>query len=77
MPLCLWVCINDSFDSQSDVDLLVEFQPDRIPGLIGIASMELELTEVIGRDVELRTYGDLSRYFRDHVREIAVDLYAA
>lgn len=62
----------------SDIDLLVEFEPDRIPGLIAMAGMELELTDLMnGRKVDLRTPGDLSRYFRDEVvREAAVQ-YAA
>ena len=50
----------------SDVDLLVEFDPEHIPGLLGIASMESELSEMLGgRKVDLRTAGDLSRHFRD------------
>jgi len=32
----------------SDVDLLVEFEPDHIPGLLGIADMELTLSEMLG-----------------------------
>lgn len=65
------------FDDSSDVDLLVEFEADRIPGLLRVAAMELELSAVLGREVELRTFDDLSRHFRDQVRETAVDLYAA
>ena len=52
----------------SDVDLLVEFEPDAVPGLLGIAAMELELSALLGgRKVDLRTAQDLSRYFRDEV----------
>lgn len=47
----------------SDVDLLVEFQPDRTPGLLGIARLELALPELLGREVDLRAAGDLSPYF--------------
>lgn len=62
----------------SDIDLLVEFLPSRTPGLIRLASMELELSSLFaGREVELRTYEDLSRYFRDEVRETATPLYDA
>jgi len=39
--------------------------------------MEIELGELPGRQIELRTYGDLSRYFRDQVRATAHELYAA
>jgi uncharacterized protein len=52
----------------SDVDLLVEFEPDATPGLLAMAQIEIELSELLGgRRVDLRTAGDLSRYFRDEV----------
>jgi hypothetical protein len=62
----------------SDVDLVAEFEPGQIPGLIRIAQMEFELSSLFdGREVELRTYADLSRHFRDEVRAEAVTLYDA
>jgi uncharacterized protein len=61
----------------SDIDLLVEFEPGRTPGLLGIAKLELELQELVGRDVDLRTVGDLSPYFRDDVVSAARVLYDA
>lgn len=62
----------------SDIDLLVEFDPGRTPGLIRLASLELELSQLLGgREVELRTYEDLSRHFRDEVRAKATALYDA
>lgn len=64
------------FRAASDVDVLVEFHPGAEPGLLGIAQMELELGELLGgRKVEMRTYEDLSRHFRDAVREQATTLY--
>ena len=52
----------------SDVDLLVEFDPGREPGLLGLAEMEAELSRLLnGRGVDLRTPNDLSRYFRADV----------
>lgn len=69
--------LRDDFSSASDVDILVEFRPGRTPGLIQLAQMELELETVLGRPVELRTYEDLSRYFRDKVAATARPLYAA
>lgn len=69
--------LRDDFRPDSDIDVLVEFEPGRSPGLLGIASMELELGELVGREVELRTYGDLSRFFRDRVVESSRELYAA
>jgi predicted nucleotidyltransferase len=53
---------------ESDLDLLVEFEPESIPGLLGMAGMEIELSGMLGgREVDLRTVGDLSHYFRDEV----------
>jgi hypothetical protein len=52
----------------SDIDLLVEFEPGQAPGLVGLAGMEAELSDLLGgRRVDLRTPNDLSRYFRDDV----------
>ena len=61
----------------SDIDLLVQFDPAHIPTLFGIAGMEIELSELLGRKVDLRTAGDLSRYFRDEVVRSAEVQYAA
>ncbi len=56
----------------SDVDLLVEFEPDVTPGLLTMAQVEIELSDLSGgRKVDLRTAGDLSRYFRDEVVRMA------
>lgn len=63
--------------ADSDIDLLVEFEPGRTPGLLGIARLELELAEMFGRPVDLRTLADLSRYFRDDVAAEARTLYDA
>ena len=61
----------------SDIDLLVEFEPGRVPGLLALASMELELSDLLGgRRVDLRTAEDLSRYFRDEVMRTAEVQYA-
>lgn len=68
--------LRDDFGPDSDVDLLVEFQPDRIPGLLGIAGMEMELSELFdGRKVDMRTPEDLSPYFRQDVLAVAEDQY--
>jgi predicted nucleotidyltransferase len=61
----------------SDVDLLVEFEPGMVPGLLAVASMEAELSELLGgRPVDLRTPQDLSRYFREDVVRSAEVQYA-
>ena len=61
----------------SDIDLLVEFEPGRSPGLIGLAAIEAELSGLTGgRRVDLRTPQDLSDHFRDDVMRTAVEQYA-
>ena len=61
----------------SDVDLLVEFEPDRVPGLLGIAAIEIELGRALDGKVDLRTPLDLSPHFRDEVVNTARVAYAA
>lgn len=62
----------------SDVDLLVEFEPDARPSLLTMAEIELELSPLLGgRKVDLRTASDLSRYFRDEVVRTAEPQYEA
>ena len=64
--------LRDDFSPDSDIDLLVEFSPDRVPGLLGLAGIEIELSALCGgRKVDLRTAEDLSRYFRADVLEAA------
>lgn len=70
--------VRGGFGSESDIDLLVEFEPGRVPGLIRLAGMEFQLSPIFGgREIELRTYEDLSRYFRDEVRSLAEPVYVA
>lgn len=70
--------LGNDFGPESDIDLLVEFHPRQIPGLLKLAGMELELAELFGgREVDLRTAGDLSPHFRKDVQARAVPLYAA
>lgn len=69
--------LRDNFGPDSDVDMLVEFEPGQTPGLFGIAGMEIELSEMIGRKVGLRTARDLSRYFRDAVVRTAEIQYVS
>jgi uncharacterized protein len=68
--------LRDDFKAASDVDVLVEFDPQYIPGLIRLAGMEIELSEIIGRKVDLRTAQDLSRHFTQEVVESAELQYA-
>jgi predicted nucleotidyltransferase len=68
--------LRDDFRADSDVDVLVEFDPAHIPGLIRLAGMEFELSEILGRKVDIRTAQDLSRYFRQEVLNSAEVQYA-
>jgi hypothetical protein len=58
--------LRDDFRPDSDIDVLVEFDPNHIPGLAFFA-LEDELSELLGRKVDLNTPKFLSRYFRDNV----------
>jgi len=60
----------------SDIDLLVEFEPGCTPGLLRLAGIENELSDMLGRKVDLRTPQDLSRHFRDEVMRTAEVQYA-
>jgi uncharacterized protein len=63
---------------ESDVDLLVEFEPEARPSLLTMARIEIELSPLLGgRRVDLRTAQDLSRYFRDDVVRAAEVQYEA
>jgi predicted nucleotidyltransferase len=69
--------LREDFRPDSDVDVLVEFEPGHVPGFLGIARMERELGEVLGkRKVDLRTPEDLSLYFRQEVLANAEVQYA-
>jgi predicted nucleotidyltransferase len=69
--------IRGQLGPDSDIDLLVEFEPGQTPGLFSIIRMELELAKTLGRKVDLRTPEDLSQYFRDEVMENAELQYQA
>lgn len=58
--------LREDFGPGSDVDVLVEFEPGHIPGL-AFMTMEAELSQILGRKVDLNTPGFLSRYLRDRV----------
>lgn len=68
--------LRDDFGPDSDIDVLIEFEPEFTVGLLRMAGLELELSEVIGRKVDLRTPSELSRYFRDEVMRESVIQYA-
>jgi hypothetical protein len=71
--------LRDDFGPESDVDLLVEFEPGHTPGMMGVSRLQRALEVLLGGgwSVDLRTYGDLSRYFRDEVRATARPVFDA
>jgi hypothetical protein len=66
--------VRDDFTPESDVDVLVEFEPGKTPGY-AFFSMEEELSTMLGRRVDLNTPNSLSKYFRDEVLAEAEELY--
>ncbi len=68
--------LRDGFTDQSDVDILVEFEPGHTPGL-AFFSMQRELSELLGRQVDLNTPGFLSPSFRDEMLAEAENRYVA
>ena len=67
--------LTDNFTKTSDIDFLVQFDKAHIPSLIGMARMESELGEIIGRKADFRTAEDLSPYFKNQVVQEAYKLY--
>ncbi len=60
--------LRDDFSADSDVDVLVEFDPQHVPGLIRLGGMAQDLSDILaGRKVDLLTAEDISDYFRDDV----------
>lgn len=69
--------LTDHFGPDSDIDVLVEFEPSEVPGMMGISAMERELSAILGHKADMRTPADLSKYFRDQVIQNALVQYAA
>jgi uncharacterized protein len=69
--------LTDGFTEKSDIDVLVEFQPGKTPGLLGMVQIEDELGKLMGgRRIDLKTPKELSRYFRQQVLSDAKVQYA-
>lgn len=69
--------LRDDFRADSDVDVLVEFEPEQIPGLIDLMIMQREFSGLIQREADFRTREDLSHRFRQQVVETSEVAYAA
>jgi len=63
--------LRDDFRPDSDVDVLVEFEPDARVGLIALAGMEIELSDIFGREAEMHTVKGLNPHFRKEVLNTA------
>jgi uncharacterized protein len=61
--------------SDSDVDLLVEFEPGHVPGLLGFIQLEQELEDLFGEKVDLVSRGGLSPYLREEILASRSPLY--
>jgi predicted nucleotidyltransferase len=69
--------LREDFGPESDVDVLVEFEPGKTPGF-AFFGMQEELSTILGRKVDLNTPGFLSKYFRDQIiREAKVEYVQA
>ncbi len=69
--------LREDFRPDSDVDILVEFNPGRTPGFFRLFEMQDELSAILGRSTDLKTREDLSPYFRDEVVRSAEPFYNA
>lgn len=69
--------LRDDFSDSSDVDVLVEFDPDARVGMIRLAALEEELCQILGRKVDLNTPGFLSKYYRERILSEAEVQYDA
>lgn len=69
--------LREDFRPTSDVDVLLEFEPGIRVGLFELMAMQLEFSDMIGREADFRLPGDLSHYFRDRVIAEAEVQYAA
>lgn len=69
--------LTDQLGPHSDIDVLIDFLPDRAPGFFGMANLEAELADIFSnRKIDLRTPQDLSRHFRDKILAMAEVQYA-
>jgi uncharacterized protein len=68
--------LRDDFGPESDIDILVEFESGAKVGLLKMARIERDLSELLQRKIDLRTPEDLSRYFRQEVLNTAAVQYA-
>ena len=66
--------VREDFRPDSDIDVLVEFEPGHVPGF-GFFTLQDELAAIFKRDVDLNTWGFLSPHIREDVARDAVTLF--
>lgn len=70
--------LRDDFGPESDVDVLVDFEPGHVPGLFGLHRIEREISALFGdRRVDLLTFRSLNPHLRDRILSAAEVQYAA
>lgn len=70
--------LRKDFGTESDIDILVEFEEGSVPGFFTLIEMENEMSKLLrGRKIDIRTPSELSRYFRSDVMRDKETLYAA
>jgi len=69
--------LRDDFGPNSDIDVLVEFEPGHVPGVLRMAGIEIELSRILRRKADVRTPSELSRHFREDVLKEAQSQYVA
>lgn len=67
--------LREDFGPDSDIDVLVEFESGCVPGLIRMAGLDIELSNILGRRADVRTAPELSRHFREDVLKEAQPQY--
>ena len=73
--VAVWISADGALPAGKRRRYAVEFEPAHTPGYFGLAGMEIELSEKLGREVDLRTPRELSKHFRDKVVAGAAVLY--
>ena len=68
--------LTEKFNDSSDIDVLIEFELDHIPGFFGLMKLQFNLSKIFNnRKIDIRTKNDLSRYFRQEVLNQAIEIY--
>jgi predicted nucleotidyltransferase len=69
--------LREDFGQHSDIDLLVDFEPGARIGLLAYAAVQRELSELLGRPVDLVTRRGLKPLIAQAILANAQIVYAA